>query len=125
MDVPVAVFLDRVDERRNLARRAVGQHPGSPVFRPQAEAAPQLDRVHAEAIQHFRLDDRELLHEIVNIDIARCDAQVILEFRIGNCHDARRAVPAQVNGNPIRLPVIHRRQYALAKWSNDPPCCVP
>jgi hypothetical protein len=87
VDAGVLALAHRMEERRDLARCAVGENPVLPLVGLQREAAAQLDRVDAEPVEHLRLDDRQLLHEVVHVDVAGLDAKTLLEFVVGDRHD--------------------------------------
>ncbi len=103
---------------RHLAGRPVGQHPVGPVLGVQREAAAQLDRVHAEAVQHVLVDDGQLLHGVVDADGPRRQTQSPTELAIGDGRDARRAMAAEVDRHPIRLAVLQggKKRAPAGSW---------
>jgi hypothetical protein len=73
-----------------------------------------LHHVRAEALPHDRLHDGELLDEVEDVDVALADAEVALERCVGDGHDARRPVPAEVHRHAVGLAVRERSQNPLA-----------
>ena len=53
------------------------------------EGSAQLNRIHAQAIEHVFVDDGQLLDGIVDVDGARLEAESGSELGIGDGGDAR------------------------------------
>ncbi len=115
---PAAFLALRQRPSGHLAGRAVGQRPVGPVFVLQREPAPHFDRVHAEPLQHVLVHNRQLLHRIVDADRALRQSQRGSQLAIRDRCDARRAMTAQVDRDPVRLFVIQRCEHALARSHN-------
>ena len=110
---PFRAGLFRARPNWHAAGCAVRQRPIRPPLVCMAEPLAHLDGVCAKSIQHIVVDDRQLLHRIVNIHAARLEAQRGSQFRISDRRDTRRAVTRQVHHHPVRLLVIQGCEYSF------------
>ena len=101
----------------HLAGRAVGQDPVGPILVFQREPAAQLDRVDAEPLQNVFVDDRQLLHRVVDADRPLGQPQGLAQLAIGDRGNARRTVGPEIDRHAIGLLVIQGGEDALA-WGH-------
>ena len=99
----------------HLAGRAVGQDPVGPILIFQREPAAQLDRVDAEPLQDVFVDDRQLLHRVVDADRPLGQPQGLAQLAIGDRGNARRTVAPEIDRHAIGLLVIQGGEDTLAR----------
>ena len=110
---PVVSTALEVHVSRDLARSPVRKGPLLPLGGVAEETAPHLDDVDPELVQDRGLHHRELLDDVVDVDVARGDAEVLLQTGVGDGHDPRGAVAAEVDGDTVHRAVLDRGADAL------------
>ena len=114
---PLARLALRQGPDGHLAGRAVGQDPIGPVAVVQGEPPTQFDRVDAEPLQHVFVDDRQLLHRVVDADRPVRQSQGLAQLAISDRRDARTAVGPEIDRHAIGLLVIQGGEDTLA-WGH-------
>ena len=98
----------------HLAGSSVRQNPIGPTCVIERERPAEFDRIHAEQIQHVGVNNRELLHGIINAQRLGWQPQMLPQLCVGNRRDPGRAMPGKIDGNPVRLAVLERGHYTFA-----------
>ena len=65
--------------------------------------------------KHVVVDDRQLLHRVVDADHPLGQPQRLAKLAIGDGGDARRTVPSEIDRHAIGLLVIQGGEDALAR----------
>jgi hypothetical protein len=90
---PAGALALRQSPHGHFGGGSVGQRPVGPPLVFLAEGAAELDCVHAETRQDVFVDDRQLLHGIVDVDRAGRQAERGAEPRVRHGRNAGRTVP--------------------------------
>ena len=102
----------------HLAGSPVRQNPIGPTCVIERKGPAEFDGIHAEQIQHVGVNNRELLHGIINAHRLGWQPQMLPQLCVGNRRDPGRAMPGKIDGNPVRLAVLERRQHTFAAMSS-------
>ena len=90
----------------HLAGSSVGQNPIGPTCVIERERPAEFDGIHAEHVQHVGVNNRELLHGIINAQRLGWQPQMLPQLGVGNRRDPGRAMPGKIDRNPVRLAVL-------------------
>jgi len=89
---------------------AVGQRPGRPVAVTQGKAPAQLDGIDAEPLENVLIHDRQLLHDVVDANRNRRQAQKRSQLRIRQRSNSGRTMSRQVHGDAVGRAMVQGRQ---------------